>query len=127
VSPLKIVDTDVLIDYLRGEEGAIAFITQHADEIKLSAISVMELYAGMRPHERSDMEAFLSLFEILPIDSEVARTAGHLKRDYFPSHGMGLADAIIAATALQSSAELNTLNIRHYPMFPNLSPPYRRV
>jgi len=122
----KIVDTDVLIDYLRGTENAVAFIIRHVNEIKLSSISITELYAGMRPHERTEMAAFLSLFEIIPIDSELARAAGLLKRDYFPSHGVGIADAIIAATAQQHAAELVTLNTRHYPMFPNLSPPYQR-
>ena len=120
----KIVDTDVLIDYLRGTEDAVAFIIGHVDDIKLSSISITELYAGVRPHERTGMEAFLSLFEIVSIDSELARVAGLLKQTYFPSHGLRIADAIVAATAQQLSADLVTLNIRHYPMFPNLSPPY---
>ena len=123
---VKIVDTGVLIDYLRGTKEAVEYVTQHVDEIKLSAISISELYAGMRPHERVATEAFLSLFDIIPVDGELARAGGLLKRDYFASYGIGLADAIIAATAHQCAAELVTLNTRHYPMFPNLSPPYRR-
>lgn len=124
---VKIVDTDVLIDYLRGTNEAVEYVTRHVDEIKLSAISTAELYAGMRPHERVATEAFLSLFEIIPVDSELARAGGLLKRDFYASHGIGLADAIIAATAQQSAAELVTLNTRHYPMFPDLSPPYLRA
>ena len=46
--------------------------------------------------------------------------------DYAASHGVGLADAIIAATATLEDAALGTLNIKHYPMLAGLEPAYRK-
>jgi predicted nucleic acid-binding protein len=60
----------------------------------------------------------------MPVTADVARAAGLHRRDYCKSHGVGLADAIIAATAETSAAELKTLNTKHYPMFEGLKPPY---
>jgi hypothetical protein len=54
----------------------------------------------------------------------MARTGGLLKQQFGKSHGLGLADAMIAATAQHENAALTTLNTKHYPMFPNLAPPY---
>lgn len=126
MTPLKVVDTDVLIDFLRGVTPAVDFVMRHADAMVISSISVAELYAGVRAPERETLDAFLALFEIVPIARELAQDAGLLRRDYGPSHGLGLADAVIAATARQRNAELVTMNVRHFPMFPDLSPPYTR-
>ena len=126
MTQVKVVDTDVLIDFLRGLSPAVDFVTCHADAIVISSISVAELYAGVRVHERETLDTFLALFPIAPIDHQLARVAGLLRRDYGPSHGLRLADAVIAATAQQRNAELVTMNVRHFPMFPDLAPPYTR-
>ena len=123
---VKVVDTDVLIDFLRGVPPAVDFVTRHADAIVISSIAVTELYAGVRMHERETLDTFLTLFHIVPVNHELALVAGLLRRDYGPSHGLALADAVIAATAQQHDAELVTLNVRHFPMFPDLAPPYTR-
>ena len=123
---VKVVDTDVLIDFLRGVPPAVDFVTRHADAIVISSIAVTELYAGVRMYERETLDTFLTLFHIAPVDHELALVAGLLRRDYGPSHGLALADAVIAATAQQHDAELVTLNVRHFPMFPDLAPPYTR-
>ena len=52
--------------------------------------------------------------------------AGKLVKQYRLSHSVEIPDAIIAATSLLSDMELNTLNIKHYPMFRGLKPPYRK-
>jgi predicted nucleic acid-binding protein len=44
---------------------------------------------------------------------EIAKTAGLYRRDYGKSHGVGLADAIIAATCESENAVLKTLNVKH--------------
>ena len=126
MTQVKVVDTDVLIDFLRGLSPAVDFVTCHADAIVISSISVAELYAGVRVHERETLDTFLALFPIAPVGHELARVAGLLRRDYGPSHGLGLADAVIAATAQQRNAELVAINVRHFPMFPGLAPPYTR-
>jgi hypothetical protein len=120
-------DTDVLVDYFRGQPAAVELIQSCSSRIILSAIVVAELYAGVRGNtERSTLDAFISLFRIVPVDAEIAWTGGLLKRDYARSHGVGLADAIVAATVVTSNAELKTLNTKHYPMLAGLKPAYRK-
>ena len=121
-----LLDTDVLVDFLRGHGKASAFVKAHSDLIILSSIVVAELYAGVRGDaEQVVLEDFISLFRVIPVDAEIAKTSGLYKRDYARSHGVGLADAILAATAESENAELKTLNTKHYPMFKASGQPTR--
>lgn len=121
----KLVDTDVLIDFLRGNEQAINLIDEISSQIILSPIVVAELYAGVKGEdEMSVLNNFISIFRIVPIDSEIAKAGGLFKRDFGKSHGIGLADALLAATAYQENAEMITLNTKHYPMINGLQPAY---
>ena len=76
--------------------------------------------------ECAALQDFVSLFRVVPVSAEIAKVGGLYRRDYGKSHGVGLADAILAATAEAENAELKTLNTRHYPMMKNLRPAYRR-
>jgi predicted nucleic acid-binding protein len=112
------LDTDVLVDFLRGRPTAVAYVKSHVDEIALSAVVAAELYAGTQETEEvAKLDAFLSLFPIIAVTSELARAAGRLKNKFSASRGIGLADAVIATTAEQEHAKLKTFNVRHYPMF----------
>lgn len=120
-----LVDTDVLVDFLRGVEEAVAFVHACQDRTILSAIVVAELYAGAKGDEElATLDAFVSLFRVVPVTAEIARRAGLYKREYHGSHAIGLADAVLAAMRDSERAELKTLNIKHYPMFKGLGPAY---
>lgn len=122
-----LTDTDVLIDFLRGNEKAIEFISENSENILVSTITVTELYAGLRnENEMNELDSFLGLFQIISIDAEIAKNAGLLKREYLKSHNLGIADCLIAASAIASNAKLKTLNIRHFPMFKNLDAAYQK-
>ncbi len=122
-----LVDTDVLVDFLRGYSKAIEFIDEFSSQIILSPIVIAELYAGVKGNnELTILENFVSLFQVVPLTSEIAKLGGLYKRDFGKSHGVGLADAILAATAEAEKAELKTLNIKHYPMFKSLMPAYKK-
>src|ERR1035437_2126642 len=122
-----LIDTDVLVDFLRGLDKAGAMIRAHQDRIILSAISVAELYAGVKgDKELATLDAFVWLFRVVPVTAESARLAGIYKRDYHKSHAVGLADAILAASAESEAAELKTLNVKHYPMLKGLTPAYTK-
>ena len=112
-----LVDTDVLIDFLRGRERAKVFLVSMAEEHTLycSAITVAEIYAGMRPHEKSKTDELIDSLNILAVDREIARKAGGYKSST-KSQTLELADCIIAATAFCHRAILATGNARHYPM-----------
>lgn len=125
-----LVDTDVLIDFLRGYEEAMSLVAAKSEHIVVSSIVVAELYAGVRGGadgaEQRLLERLLALFRVVPVSSGIARLGGLYKRDYGRSHGVGLADAIVAATATVEDAELMTLNVKHYPMFTDIEPAYRK-
>ena len=122
-----LLDTDVLVDFFRGYSKAVAFVNANSSRIILSSIVVAELYAGVKGDaEQATIEKFVSLFRVIPLDVEIARAGGLYKRDYGKSHGVGLADAIVAATAERENAELKALNIKHYPMLKGLSPAYTK-
>lgn len=122
-----LVDTDVLVDFLCGYSKAIEFIDEFSSQIILSPIVIAELYAGVKGNnELTILENFVSLFRVVPLTSEIAKLGGFYKRDFGKSHGVGLADAILAATAEAEKAELKTLNIKHYPMFKSLMPAYKK-
>ena len=122
-----LVDTDVFVDFLRGYNKAIAFINKFSSQIILSPIVVAELYAGVKGNEElAVLDNFISLFRVIPLTSAIAKTGGLYKRDFSKSHGVRLADAILAATAEVEQAELKTLNVKHYPMFKTLKPAYEK-
>jgi len=127
MAQLFLPDTDVLIDFLRGYQQAVDFININASQIILSTIVIAELYAGVRgKQELTILNNFVSLFDVIPMNSEIAKIGGLYKRDFGKSHGVGLADAIIAATCHSKNAQLKTLNIKHYPMIENLEPAYTK-
>jgi hypothetical protein len=122
-----LLDTDVLVDFFRGYSKAVAFINANSSRIILSSIVVAELYAGVKgDDEQTTIENFVSLFRVIPVGVEIAKAGGLYKRDYGKSHGVGLADAILAATAEVENAELRTLNSKYYPMIKGLSPAYNK-
>jgi len=126
VRPL-VLDTDVLIDFFRGHSKAVAYVQAHASRIILSSIVVAELYAGVKGEaEETALADFITLFRVIPITREIAQAGGLYRRDYGKSHGVGLADAILAATAEAEGAALKTLNTKHYPMLKGLRPPYKK-
>ena len=122
-----LIDTDVLIDYLRGRAEAVSYLESLTESLFISAVTVAELYAGVREGaERTALEQFLSVFNVIPVNDVIAANGGLIRRDYGKSHGVGLADAIIASTAENSKAELVTLNKKHFSMLSNVITPYHK-
>lgn len=121
----RLFDTDVLVDYLRGYAAAAELLENCTGPMLVSVITAAELYAGSRDtRDRVALGEFLEAFVVLPVDAEIARAGGILRGRFRGSHGTGLADALIAATADRHDAVLVTLNRKHYPMVTRLEVPY---
>lgn len=121
------IDTDVLIDYLRGFEDAENFIVSLPEQVYVFVITVAELHVGVRNgKERAALTEFLDTLETIALDAELAAEGGLLRRDYGKSHGVGLNNALIAATVLKNRLQLVTLNGKHYPMVKNVLMPYQK-
>lgn len=126
-SLLWVVDSDVLIDYLRDQPQAVAFLEGSEQPLAMSVITAAELYAGVRDgEERQQLDTFIGAFTVLPLDRQPAQRAGLWRRQYGPSHGTGLADALIAASVAAAGATLVTLNRRHFPMLADVLVPYAK-
>ncbi len=120
-------DTDILVEYLRGRPAAVSFLEERKERLLVSAVTVAELWAGVRGKEEdAALEVFLTAFETVTVDGETARRGGDLKREFGPSHGTGLGDALIAAGALISGSILVTFNRKRFPMIPRVLVPYAR-
>lgn len=125
---LLLLDTDVIIDYLRGQVDAVAYIESLTNPLLISVVTVAELYSGVREsEERSALEVFIWAFELVPVSEEIAVKGGLYRRDYSKSHKVGLADALIAATAEIRGATLVTLNTKHFPMLTSAKAPYAKT
>jgi toxin FitB len=100
-----LVDSDIFIDHLRGAREIKS--TRH--HLSYSVITRCELFAGRRVDEQQ-IRLLLSPFRELPVTSEVAETAGRLRR----KAQMRTPDALIAATALVHGLGLVTRNRRDF-------------
>jgi predicted nucleic acid-binding protein len=126
--PGLVLDTDVLIDFLRGRTEAVGYLESVSDELLTSVVTVAELFAGVREgEERRTLEELLEEFRVVPVTREVAELGGLHRRDYRKSHNIQLADALIAATVEQEQATLVTLNDKHFPMLKQILVPYRKA
>ena len=113
-----LIDTDVLIWYMRGHSGARDRI-ESLPSIILSAVTQMELMQGMR--NKAELRAFDKTLKrwqatLEPITPVISNRAVFLVREYALSHAMKLGDALIAATALELNQPLLTANDKHYRM-----------
>jgi predicted nucleic acid-binding protein len=116
---IPLLDTDILIDFLRGRVEARTLLVSYrarGDRPIISVVSVSEVWAGSRPAEKAPTAALLSALGKIPVSEKIAAMAGDFLSAYRRSHGVELADALIAATAVESNATLVTRNTKHYPM-----------
>jgi predicted nucleic acid-binding protein len=116
--PAVLIDTDVAIDFLRGESYAQTLIAALWGERRavLSVLTVYELTAGMREKERGPTLDFIGACIVEEVSTDIAVKAGDLYREYRPK-GVTLTslDCLIAATALVRGYKIATRNIGHFP------------
>jgi predicted nucleic acid-binding protein len=120
-------DSSVLIAHLRGEPQARDLLRRRVSEggAHASVISRAEIEGGMRSGERRDVARLFEALILLSVTDPIARRAGrHLRRHRASHQGVDLADYLIGATAEEHGLDLATLNVRHFPMFDGLRPPW---
>ncbi len=122
---MVLLDTSVLIDLLRGSEPASDWLGALEHVPFCSELTRAEVLRGVRSPERSRADRLLGALQWVIVDEQVSRRGGELGRRYRRSHqGLSIVDFLIAATAQLLDTQLATANVRHYPMFPGLAPPY---
>ncbi|MBA4124372.1 MAG: type II toxin-antitoxin system VapC family toxin [Acidobacteria bacterium] len=124
---LTIVDSDILIDVARGDSDAINYCQrlEKASVLAVSTVTQLELIVGCRNKtELKDLEKFLNRYQILKITDQISDRAVDLLKQYFLSHGLLIADGLIAATALVHNEAFVSKNQRDFRFIAglNLSP-----
>ncbi len=111
-----LIDTDVLIWYLRGNQKAYSAV-ENQTNFYISVISYMELVQGMR--NKLELKALRQSLrrwpaKIIYINEDISAKAMFYVEQHFLSHSIHLADALIGATAVMSGISLLTGNDKHY-------------
>jgi hypothetical protein len=117
-----LIDTDVLIWYLQGNEKAYQVI-ENSNNFHISVVTYMELVQGMRDKkELNNLRKGLHGWnaQIIYISEEISAKAMFYVEQHFLSHSMQLADALIGATAMVYGIPVLTGNDKHYRAIANL-------
>ena len=122
---LILVDTCIIIDHLRHRTEATAFLKQLDERPLVSVLTLAELQAGVRNREDERLlDRVIAEWSVVVLNAPTARQGGALWRRFGPSHGTGIVDAMLAATAQRERARLATVNRKHFPMLDDLLVPY---
>ncbi|PWU24145.1 MAG: PIN domain nuclease [Candidatus Rokuibacteriota bacterium] len=114
-----LLDSDIVIEILRGRAKVVRdllAIETRQISTYCCAIAWAEVTAGLRPGEEAVTDAFFAARGDVVIDAAMGRRAGAYLARYRQSHGVELADAMVAAAATTAGLHLWTLNKKHYPM-----------
>lgn len=115
-----LIDSDILIEILRGRNADVlqAWLDAVSSPEPLfhSPVSSAEIRHGMRESESEVIDRLFSGTACVPIDEEIGKRAGDYLRAFHASHGVELADALIAASASVHQLRLWTRNRKHFPM-----------
>ena len=118
-----LVDTDILIWYLRGDRKAADFL-RDCRPVTISVVTYIELVQGMRnKHELLALRRTIHRWgwHVLPLDESISGRAVAYIEGHFLSHALRLGDALIAATAVGHELTLATGNLKHYRVIDELT------
>lgn len=126
---MHLLDTDILIDVQRGHPPALAWFSGLREPPSVPGFVAMELIQDARNagEVRQALRLVAPLPVVWPTEADCARALSDFAILHL-SHGLGLLDALIAATSMGRGASLCTFNIKHYHAIPGLTlvQPYRR-
>jgi len=112
---IVLLDTNILIEILKGNDKAIKKIEALEAKLSISSITVMELYYGaLNKTELVKLEKFVSLFNIIELNENISRQATKLVKNYAKSYALDIPDSLIASTALTLNAKLVTYNAKDF-------------
>jgi predicted nucleic acid-binding protein len=117
-----LIDTDIVIWYMRDNPNAVEILDSNKGFL-ISVVSYMELVQGMRNRrEFKALKTALTIWKakLLQIDEAISMKAMFYVEQYFLSHSIRLADALIASTAIVNKIPLITGDLKHFRVFKEL-------
>lgn len=115
-----LIDTDILIQAIRRKQGRwelLHDLVASGGTLACSVVTLAELYAGMRAHEKERTDELIAEFDQFEVSREIARYAGLLKNEWAQKgYALTLPDMFIAATAIAHKRTLVSGNRKHFPM-----------
>ena len=116
-----VLDTNILIEILKGNQETVTKVQSFENELCISAITVMELFYGaINKAEVKKLENFILLFTVIHTNENISRKAINLVKQYAKSHTLDIPDSIIASTALTLECKLFTYNTKDFKYIDNL-------
>jgi predicted nucleic acid-binding protein len=118
-----LLDTDIIVNVGRGDTGAVAQVNAmlKSGSTYISTVTEMELVVGCRNKaELRSLSMLLERFIVVHLTPEISTSAVTLLKTYRLSHGLLIADALIAATALVMGRVLVSGNTKHFSMIKDL-------
>lgn len=126
-----LLDTDILVDYLRGFAPALEWLRQSSSDIyQIPGIVAMELVIGSRNNSQLQaVRELLSSYEVVWPEPKEFAHAFDLLAEHRLRGGMGIPDCLVAAMTLNRSATLYSFNIKHFRVVSGLDvrEPYSRA
>src|SRR5262245_33107355 len=115
-----LLDTDAIIDYLKGFPSSVAFIQglhQRGETLAVCDIVIGEVYAGLHPQDRAKAAVLLNTLMFLPTNPTIAQQAGEWRYAFAKQEvQLATSDTLVAATAYIHQATIVTANVKDYPM-----------
>ena len=111
-----VIDTDVLIWYMKGNKNAYKII-ENSKDFFISVVTYMELVQGMRnKNELNNLRKALHAWnsKILYISEDISVKAMFFVEQHYLTHSIQLADALIGATAIAYGLPILTGNEKYY-------------
>ena len=116
-----LIDSNVLIDVSRGNAAAIKYVDALPEPWSISQVTAMELIVGARDkRELATIDGFLAMYPVVPLSDSIGAGAYQLLKTYAKSYGLHVFDSLVAATAMEKTLTLVTLNRKHYQMIEGL-------
>ena len=110
-----VLDTNILIEVLKGNETIVQKLESSNFSFCISSITVMELYYGaLNKAELFNLKKFVNLFTVIEVDENISSISTELIFEYAKSHNLTIPDSLIASTAISKNLKLYTLNLKDF-------------
>ncbi len=117
---ISLIDTDVMIDVSRRNEGAASYVDSLHDPA-ISIVTAQELIVGARDkRDVMGIDSLVSAYPVIHIDVAIGQLAYDLLKRYARSNGLRTCDSMIAATAISRDCDLISRNRKHFVMIDGL-------